>query len=103
MIKAMEMGLVDFETVLQSGAVPNGEKLLTVIERRKNELQKQQALMQASMMQGKAQGQAMMEGGATEAEIMQAGADAARQGLEGMEDIDEAAARAIELMNQALG
>ena len=103
MIKAMEMGLVDFETVLQSGAVPNGEKLLTIIERRKNELQKQQALMQASMMQGQAQGQAMMEGGATEAEIMQAGADAARQGLEDMEDVEGADPRAIELINQAFG
>ena len=109
MIKAMEMGLVDFETVLQSGIVPNGDRLLTVIKRRKEELQKEQAAMQAAQLQGQAQGQAMMEGGASQAEVLQAGADAAIQGLraaeqeEGMEGGDEADPRAIELMNQAMG
>ena len=108
MIKAMEMGLVDFETVLQSGAVPNGEKLLTIIERRKRQLQKEQAAMQAAQLQGDAQGQAMMEAGATDAEVMQAGATSALQGLESMEDFDNmeedtgADPRAIEMFQQAL-
>ena len=105
MIKAMEMGLVDFETVLQSGAVPNGERLLTIIERRKQRLQKEQAMAQAAQMQGQAQGQAMIEGGASQAEVMQAGADAALQGLEDMEGIEgaeNADPRAVELINQAL-
>jgi hypothetical protein len=99
MIKAMEMGLVDFETVLQSGVVPNGERMLTIIERRKQQLQKEQAAMQAAQMQGQAQGQAMAEAGASQAEVMQAGADAAIAGLEGAENADP---RAVELINQAL-
>jgi hypothetical protein len=99
MIKAMEMGLVDFETVLQSGVVPNGERMLTIIERRKEQLQKEQAAMQAAQMQGQAQGQAMAEAGASQAEVMQAGADAAIAGLEGAENADP---RAVELINQAL-
>jgi hypothetical protein len=99
MIKAMEMGLVDFETVLQSGVVPNGDRMLTIIERRKQQLQKEQAAMQAAQMQGQAQGQAMAEAGASQAEIMQAGADAAIAGLEGAENADP---RAVELINQAL-
>lgn len=103
MIKAMEMGLVDFETVLQSGAVPNGERLLTIIERRKQQLQQEQAVAQAAQMQGQAQGQAMAEGGASEAEILQAGADQALSGLENIEEESGADPRAVELFQQALG
>ena len=107
MIKAMEMGLVDFETVLQSGVIPNGERLLTVIQRRKEELQQEQAAMQAAQLQGQAQAQAMTEGGASDAEVLQAGADEAIQGLQQMEQGggNEAGAdpRAVELFNQAMG
>ena len=103
MIKAMEMGLVDFETVLQSGAVPNGEKLLTIIERRKQQLQKEQAMAQAAQLQGQATGEAMMEAGASDAEVMQAGATQALQGIESLEQQEQQVdSRAIELFNQAL-
>lgn len=101
MIKAMEMGLVDFETVLQSGVVPNGEKLLTIVERRKQQLQMQQAQAQAAMMQGQATGAAMAEGGATESEILQQGADTAREMLEDADTL-ETDPRAMEMLNQAL-
>jgi hypothetical protein len=73
--------------------------MLTIIERRKQQLQKEQAAMQAAQMQGQAQGQAMAEAGASQAEVMQAGADAAIAGLEGAENADP---RAVELINQAL-
>lgn len=102
MIKAMEMGLVDFETVLQSGCVPNGERLLTIIERRKQQLQQEQAMAQAAQLQGQAQGQAMMENGASDAEVMQAGASAAIEGLDNIEEESGADPNAIELIQQAL-
>jgi len=101
MIKAMEMGLVDFETVLQSGAIPNSEKLLTIIERRKKQLQQEQAMQQAAMMQGQAQGQAMAESGASEAEILQAGADTAREALQ-RELGEEPDEKTMSMLNQAL-
>ena len=81
-IKAMEMGLIDFETVLHTGVMPNGEKLLSIIKRRKEELLKEQAQQQAMMLQGQAAGAAMQEGGATDAEMMQAGADLASAAFE---------------------
>lgn len=101
-IKAMEMGLIDFETVLQTGVMPNGEKLLSIIKRRKEELQQEQLQAQASMMQGQAMSTQMMEQGASEGEVLQAGADMAQQMLqEGWEEAPNP--RAMELINQALG
>jgi hypothetical protein len=100
-IKAMEMGLIDFETVLQTGAMPNGEKLLSIIKRRKEELQKEQLQAQAAMMQGQAMGAQMQEAGASESDILQAGADISQQALAG-EGAGEPDPRAMELINQAL-
>ena len=100
-IKAMEMGLIDFETVLQTGAMPNGEKLLSIIKRRKEELQKEQLQAQAAMMQGQAMGAQMQEAGATEGEILQAGADLSQQYLADA-GIGEADPRAMELINRAI-
>ena len=100
-IKAMEMGLIDFETVLQTGVMPNGEKLLSVIRRRKQELQKEQLQAQAAMMQGQAMGAQMQEAGASEGEVLQAGADVANQMLQESAG-NEPDPRAMELINQAL-
>jgi hypothetical protein len=100
-IKAMEMGLIDFETVLQTGVMPNGDKLLSVIKRRKEELQKEQLQAQAAMMQGQAMGTQMQESGASEGEVLQAGADISQQILADA-NAQEANPRAMELINQAL-
>lgn len=101
-IKAMEMGMMDIETVLQTGVMPHGEKLLNVIKRRKEELQREQMQAQAAMMQGQAMGAQMQEAGATEGQVLQAGADMAQQMM--MEDGANAPdPRAMELINQALG
>lgn len=101
-IKAMEMGLIDFETVLQTGAMPNGEKLLSIIKRRKEELQKEQLQAQAAMMQGQAMGAQMQEAGASEGQILQAGADMSQQMLVEAEG-GQPDPRAMQLINQALG
>ena len=101
-IKAMEMGLIDFETVLQTGAMPNGEKLLSIIKRRKEELQKEQLQAQAAMMQGQAMGAQMQEAGASEGQILQAGADMSQQMLAESEG-GQPDPRAMQLINQALG
>ena len=101
-IKAMEMGLIDFETVLQTGAMPNGEKLLSIIKRRKEELQKEQLQAQAAMMQGQAMGAQMQEAGASQGQILQAGADMSNQLLAEAAG-EQPNPRAMELINQALG
>ena len=102
-IKAMEMGMIDFETVLQTGVMPNGEKLLSIVQRRKEQLQKEQLQAQAAMMQGQAMGAQMQEAGATEGQVLQAGADAAEQMLAEAEAGNQPDPRAMELINQALG
>lgn len=102
-IKAMEMGMIDFETVLQTGVMPNGEKLLNIIQRRKEQLQKEQLQAQAAMMQGQAMGAQMQEAGASQGQVLQAGADAAQQMLMETEAGNEPNPRAMELINQALG
>ena len=101
-IKAMEMGMMDIETVLQTGVMPHGEKLLNVIKRRKEELQREQMQAQAAMMQGQAMGAQMQEAGATEGEVLQAGADMAQQMVQ-EEEGEAPDPRAMELINQALG
>lgn len=100
-IKAMEMGLIDFETVLKTGVMPNGEKLLSIIKRHKEELQREQMQMQAAMMQGQAMGTQMQETGASEGEVLQAGADMANQMLQESAS-QQPDPRAMELINQAL-
>lgn len=102
-IKAMEMGLIDFETVLQTGVMPNGDKLLSIIQRRKEQLQKEQAAQQLAMMQGQAQGAAMKEAGASDAEVLQAGVDQAQHMIAQAEQGGEPNSRAMELIQQALG
>lgn len=104
LIKAMEMRLVDFETVLESGGVPNGDKILHVIERRKQAAQEEMARQQAMMMQGQALGTQMKEAGATDGQVMQAGADVAMQELQNTNDGNAAEAdpRAMQLIQQAL-
>ena len=102
-IKAMEMGMIDFETVLQTGVMPNGEKLLSIVQRRKEQLQKEQLQAQAAMMKGQAMGTQMQEAGATEGQVLQAGADAAEQMLAEAEAGNQPDPRAMELINQALG
>ena len=102
-IKAMEMGMIDFETVLQTGVMPNGEKLLSIVQRRKEQLQKEQLQAQAAMMQGQAMGAQMQEAGATEGQVLQAGADVAEQMLAEAEAGNQPDPRAMELINQALG
>jgi hypothetical protein len=99
----MEMGMIDFETVLQTGVMPNGEKLLNIIQRRKEQLQKEQLQAQAAMMQGQAMGTQMQEAGASQGQVLQAGADAAQQMLMETEAGSEPNPRAMELINQALG
>ena len=117
LIKAMEMRMIDFETVLDAGGIPNADKIRNAIERRKNELKQEQqqaqmeaAQAQAMQMQGKALGQQMAEGGATPGQIMQAGANAALAGLQmvgdgstqgGSEDMD-GDSNAMALIQQAL-
>lgn len=98
-IKAMEMGMIDFETVLQTGVMPNGDKLLSIIQRRKEQLQQEQALQQAAMMQGQAQGAAMQEDGASQAEVLQAGADQARQALQ-QADEQQIDPKLLEILHQ---
>lgn len=100
-IKAMEMGLIDFETVLKTGVMPNGDKLLSIIKRHKEELQREQMQMQAAMMQGQAMGAQMQEAGASEGQVLQAGADMASQILQESAG-QEPDPRAMELINQAL-
>ena len=100
-IKAMEMGLIDFETVLKTNVMPNGEKLLSIIKRHKEELQREQMQMQAAMMQGQAMGAQMQEAGASEGQVLQAGADIANQILQESTG-QEPDPRAMELINQAL-
>ena len=100
-IKAMEMGLIDFETVLKTNVMPNGEKLLSIIKRHKEELQREQMQMQAAMMQGQAMGAQMQEAGASEGQVLQAGADMANQILQESTG-QEPDPRAMELINQAL-
>lgn len=100
-IKAMEMGLIDFETVLKTNVMPNGEKLLSIIKRHKEELQREQMQMQAAMMQGQAMGTQMQEAGASEGQVLQAGADMANQILQESAG-QEPDPRAMELINQAL-
>jgi hypothetical protein len=81
--------------------MPNGEKLLSIIKRRKEELQKEQLQAQAAMMQGQAMGTQMLEQGASQGEVLQAGADQAQQMLAEVEG-GEPNPRAMELINQAL-
>jgi hypothetical protein len=100
-IKAMEMGLIDFETVLKTNVMPNGEKLLSIIKRHKEELQRKQMQMQAATMQGQAMGAQMQEAGASEGQVLQAGADIANQILQESTG-QEPDPRAMELINQAL-
>lgn len=102
-IKAMEMGMIDFETVLQTGVMPNGEKLLSIVQRRKEQLQKEQLQAQAAMMKGQAMGAQMQEAGATDGQVLQAGADVAEQMLAEAEAGNQPDPRAMELINQALG
>ncbi len=92
LIKAMEMRLIDFETVLDAGGIPNADKIRSAIERRKAELRQEQlqaqqdaAQAQALQMQGQAMGQRMLENGASEGEVLQAGAEAGLRaaGMEG--------------------
>ena len=101
-IKAMEMGMIDFETVLQTGVMPNGEKLLSIVQRRKEQLQKEQLQAQAAMMQGQALGTQMQEAGASEGQVLQAGADVAEQMLAEAEAGNQPNPRAMELINQAI-
>lgn len=101
-IKAMEMGLMDMETVLQTGIIPDGERILTVIERRKKQLQMEQAQLQASQMQGQALGQAMYDAGASDAEVMQTGANIALESIAEEGDSVDIDPRAMELLSQAL-
>lgn len=116
LIKAMEMRLVDFETVLDAGGIPNADKIRGAIERRKEELkkeqeemQKQQAQQQAMAMQGQAAGQQMAEAGVPQGQIMQMGADLARQAVSDEEPAapaqtgNEGSADAMSLIQQALG
>ncbi len=110
LIKAMEMRLIDFETVLDAGGIPNADKIRNAIQRRKEELQQEQmqqqqemAQLQAMQMQGQALGQQMKEAGATDGEILQAGADAAMQGVEQMQQNEEQPdPQALALIQQAL-
>lgn len=95
-IKAMEMGLMDFETVLQTGVMPNSEKLLSVIKRRKEQLQKEQLQQQAAMMQGQAMGATMKEAGATDADVLEEGAAQAQQALAASEGADPNAMNMIQ-------
>lgn len=112
LIKAMEMRLIDFETVLDAGGVPNADKIRGAIERRKQELleeqkkqQEEMAQQQIMQMQGQAMGQQMLENGATEGQVLQAGADIGMQALQQAQgEIDgEDNADAMALINQALG
>lgn len=98
-IKAMEMGLIDFETVLQTGVMPNGEKLLSIIQRRKQQLQQEQAQQQAMMMQGKAMGTQMLENGASQGEVLQAGADIAQQMMDAEQNANP---EAMAMIRQAI-
>lgn len=110
LIKAMEMRLIDFETVLDAGGIPNADKIRSAIQRRKEELKQEQmkqqeemAQLQAMQMQGQALGQQMKEAGATEGQILQAGADAAMQGLAQQQQNEEQPnPQALELLQQAL-
>lgn len=101
-IKAMEMGMIDFETVLQTGVMPNGDKLLSIVQRRKEQLQKEQLQAQAAMMQGQAMGAQMQEAGASEGQVLQAGANVAEQMLTEAEAGNQPNPRAMELINQAI-
>ena len=101
-IKAMEMGMIDFETVLQTGVMPNGDKLLSIVQRRKEQLQKEQLQAQAAMMQGQAMGAQMQEAGASEGQVLQAGASVAEQMLAEAEAGNQPNPRAMELINQAI-
>ena len=55
------------------------------------------------MMQGQAMGAQMQEAGATEGQVLQAGADVAEQMLAEAEAGNQPDPRAMELINQALG
>ena len=101
-IKAMEMGMIDFETVLQTGVMPNGDKLLSIVQRRKEQLQKEQLQAQAAMMQGQAMGAQMQEAGASEGQVLQAGANVAEQMLAEAEAGNQPNPRAMELINRAI-
>lgn len=80
LMKAMEMRLVDFETVLDAGGLPNADKILNAIERRKKQAQQEQMQAQQQQMQGQALGQQIAETGEamgkSDGQIMQAGAEA---------------------------
>lgn len=103
LIKAMEMRLVDFETVLEAGGVPNGDKILSAIERRKQAAAEEMAQQQAMMMQGQALGTQMKEAGASDGQVLQAGADAAMNAINADTNTgDDADPQAMEMIRKAL-
>ena len=111
LIKAMEMRLIDFETVLDVGGIPNADKIRVAIEKRKEELKKeqekmqmQQAQAQAMQLQAQTAQQKMQEAGASEGDMMQVGADLAKSAIVQGEDTNNIDDNAYlsDLIKQAL-
>ena len=108
LLKAMEMRMTDLKTVLKAGTFPYADKLLRVVEEQEKEAMKQQAELQANQLQGQALGQQMLENGATQGQVLQAGADIAQQELQnnGEQSIEQMAAqadpKAMEMLQQAM-
>ena len=96
---ALQQRLIDFETALEAGRFPFSDQVLRIIERKKQEQQMQAAQQQAMMMQGQAMGQQMAEAGASQGQILQAGANIGMQALQ--EAANQANPNAVQMVQQA--
>ena len=110
LMSALQQRLIDFKTALEVGRFPFSDQILRLLERKEQEMQQQQAQQQAMMLQGQAAGLQMADGGASQAEIAQAGADMATQALQMPSDeqalqaqAGQADPRAMEMIQQAIG
>jgi len=110
LMSALQQRLIDFKTALEVGRFPFSDQILRLLERKEQEMQQQQAQQQAMMLQGQAAGLQMADGGASQAEIAQAGADMAAQALQMPTDeqalqaqAGQADPRAMEMIQQAIG
>lgn len=106
LMAALQQRLIDFKTALEAGRFPFSDQVLRLLERKEQELARQQAQQQAMMLQGQAAGINAAEAGASEGQIAQMGADMARQALSSdalQAQANQADPRAMQLIGQALG
>lgn len=99
---ALQQQLIDFKTALEAGRFPFSDQVLRILERKEQEMQKQQQMEQAMQLQGEAAGLKLADAGASEAEIAQIGAGWAQQAMQMNNDEQALASQAAQANPQAM-